>query len=104
MAYSKKLIDHYENPRNVGSMDKESKEVGTGLVTDPARVGPGESREGAQLILRPRMQKGRWNVIIIVKSGLFGYKLDAHVAEYQQLQMVALLLTQLAAAAARRRG
>ena len=31
MAYSKKLIDHYENPRNVGSMDKESKEVGTGL-------------------------------------------------------------------------
>ena len=32
MAYSKKLIDHYENPRNVGSMDKESKEVGTGLV------------------------------------------------------------------------
>ena len=36
MAYSKKLIDHYENPRNVGSMDKESKEVGTGLVGAPA--------------------------------------------------------------------
>ena len=28
MAYSKKLIDHYENPRNVGSMDKENKDVG----------------------------------------------------------------------------
>ena len=36
MAYSKKLIDHYENPRNVGSMDKESKEVGPGLVGAPA--------------------------------------------------------------------
>ena len=36
MAYSIKLIDHYENPRNVGSMDKESKEVGTGLVGAPA--------------------------------------------------------------------
>ena len=36
MAYSKKLIDHYENPRKVGSMDKESKEVGTGLVGAPA--------------------------------------------------------------------
>ena len=36
MAYSKKLVDHYENPRNVGSLDKESKEVGTGLVGAPA--------------------------------------------------------------------
>ena len=36
MAYSKNLIDHYENPRNVGSLDKESKEVGTGLVGAPA--------------------------------------------------------------------
>ena len=36
MAYSKRLIDHYENPRNVGSMNKESKEVGTGLVGAPA--------------------------------------------------------------------
>ena len=36
MAYSKKLIDHYENPRNVGSMDKEDPNVGTGLVGAPA--------------------------------------------------------------------
>lgn len=36
MAYSDKLIDHYENPRNVGSMDKSSKSVGTGLVGAPA--------------------------------------------------------------------
>ena len=36
MAYSDKVLDHYENPRNVGSMDKESKEVGTGLVGAPA--------------------------------------------------------------------
>lgn len=36
MAYSKKVIDHYENPRNVGSLDKEKKNVGTGLVGAPA--------------------------------------------------------------------
>ncbi len=36
MAYSKELLDHYENPRNVGSMDKEQKTVGTGLVGAPA--------------------------------------------------------------------
>jgi len=36
MAYSEKLIDHYENPRNVGSLDKESPDVGTGLVGAPA--------------------------------------------------------------------
>ena len=36
MTYSKKLLDHYENPRNVGSMDKENKDVGTGLVGAPA--------------------------------------------------------------------
>lgn len=36
MAYSDKVIDHYENPRNVGSMDKEDAQVGTGLVGAPA--------------------------------------------------------------------
>lgn len=36
MAYSEKLIEHYENPRNVGSLDKENKNVGTGLVGAPA--------------------------------------------------------------------
>ena len=36
MAYSKELLDHYENPKNVGSMDKNSNEVGTGLVGAPA--------------------------------------------------------------------
>ena len=35
MAYTKKVIDHYENPRNVGSLDKNSKTVGTGLVGAP---------------------------------------------------------------------
>ena len=36
MAYSEKVLDHYENPRNVGSLDKESLSVGTGMVGAPA--------------------------------------------------------------------
>jgi nitrogen fixation NifU-like protein len=36
MAYSEKVLDHYENPRNVGSFDKGDKQVGTGMVGAPA--------------------------------------------------------------------
>ena len=36
MSYSDKLIDHYENPRNVGSFDKADADVGTGMVGAPA--------------------------------------------------------------------
>ena len=36
MAYSDKVIDHYENPRNVGSFDKKAADVGTGMVGAPA--------------------------------------------------------------------
>ena len=36
MAYSKELIDHYENPRNVGAMDEDDADIGTGLVGAPA--------------------------------------------------------------------
>ena len=36
--YHKRIIDHYENPRNVGSLDKTKKNVGTGLVGAPACI------------------------------------------------------------------
>lgn len=36
MAYSDKVIDHYENPRNVGTFDKEASDIGTGMVGAPA--------------------------------------------------------------------
>jgi nitrogen fixation NifU-like protein len=36
MAYSEKVLDHYENPRNVGSFGKDEKNVGTGMVGAPA--------------------------------------------------------------------
>jgi nitrogen fixation NifU-like protein len=36
MAYSEKVLDHYENPRNVGSFEKDDQQVGTGMVGAPA--------------------------------------------------------------------
>ena len=36
MAYGKKVLDHYENPRNVGILDKDASNVGTGMVGAPA--------------------------------------------------------------------
>ena len=38
MAYSEKVIEHYENPRNVGTLDKDDEHVGTGLVGAPGHA------------------------------------------------------------------
>ncbi|HEX4573068.1 MAG TPA: Fe-S cluster assembly scaffold IscU [Dongiaceae bacterium] len=57
MSYSDKLLDHYDNPRNVGALDKNDPSVGTGLVGAPAcgdvmklqiKVGPGGVIEDAK--------------------------------------------------------
>ena len=54
MSYSEKVLDHYENPRNVGSMDPADPSVGTGLVRSPAQreVMKLQIRVGADGIIR----------------------------------------------------
>ena len=55
MAYSEKVIEHYENPRNVGSFDKDDPSVGTGLVGAPA-CGP-PSTVPILMVLRTSMSR-----------------------------------------------
>ncbi|CUT17619.1 MULTISPECIES: Fe-S cluster assembly scaffold IscU [Candidatus Ichthyocystis] len=59
MPYSSKVVDHYENPRNVGSFDKNTKDVGTGIVGAPScgdvmklqiKVGTGDVIEDAKFL------------------------------------------------------
>ncbi len=68
MAYSEKLLDHYENPRNIGSLDKNSEDVGTGLVGAPAcgdvmklqiKVGPDGSPSGSRARRSTRPRRSR---------------------------------------------
>ena len=62
MAYSEKIIDHFENPRNVGSMDPSKKNVGTGLVGAPA----------CGDIMKLQIEVGEDGVIQDVKFKAFG--------------------------------
>ncbi|MNK48572.1 NifU-like protein [compost metagenome] len=62
MAYSEKVIDHYNNPRNVGTLNKESKFVGTGLVGAP------ECGD----VMRLQIEVGEDNVITDAKFKTFG--------------------------------
>lgn len=61
MAYSEKVIDHYENPRNVGSFGKDDVDIGTGLVGAPAC--------GDVMKLQIKVQEG---VIVDAKFKTFG--------------------------------
>ncbi|TDG36907.1 Fe-S cluster assembly scaffold IscU [Pedobacter changchengzhani] len=62
MAYSEKVIDHYNNPRNVGTLDKADKNVGTGLVGAP------ECGD----VMRLQIEVGADNVITDAKFKTFG--------------------------------
>lgn len=62
MAYSEKVVDHYENPKNVGTLDKNSTKVGTGLVGAPA----------CGDVMRLQIQVGDDGVIEDVKFKTFG--------------------------------
>ena len=62
MAYSKKLLEHYNNPRNVGKMDKNAKNVGTGLVGAPA----------CGDVMKLQIQVGSDDTIVDAKFKTFG--------------------------------
>ncbi|MGY3052129.1 nitrogen fixation NifU-like protein [Pedobacter sp. UYEF25] len=62
MAYSEKVIDHYNNPRNVGTLDKSDKNVGTGLVGAP------ECGD----VMRLQIEVGADNIITDAKFKTFG--------------------------------
>ena len=62
MAYSEKVIDHYNNPRNVGTLNKDSKFVGTGLVGAPECGG----------VMRLQIEVSEDNVITDAKFKTFG--------------------------------
>src|SRR6201995_2268996 len=62
MAYSEKVIDHYTNPRNVGTLDKSSQQVGTGLVGAP------ECGD----VMRLQIQGDEHNMITDAKFKTFG--------------------------------
>ena len=63
MAYTEKVIDHFENPRNVGSLDKEAANVGTGIVGAP------ECGEADVMKLQIRVEEDR---IVEAKFKTFG--------------------------------
>ena len=62
MSYNEKVLDHYENPRNVGSMDKNDSMVGTGMVGAPA----------CGDVMRLQIQVGRNGIIEDAKFKTYG--------------------------------
>jgi len=55
MAYGEKVLDHYENPRNVGVLDKDAKNVGTGMVGAPA-CGVRMQNSKLMVVVQPLLQ------------------------------------------------
>lgn len=62
MAYGPKVLDHFENPRNVGTLDKDDPNVGTGLVGSPA----------CGDVLRLQIKVSEEGIIVDVKQKVFG--------------------------------
>ena len=84
MAYSDKVLDHYENPRNVGSFDKDDDTVGTGMVGAPAcgdvmklqiKVGAGRRDRGRE-VQDLRLRLGHRVVSSLVTEWVKGKTLD----------------------------
>src|SRR5262245_64103000 len=74
--FRSKLIDHYENPRNVGSLDKNDEAVGTGLVGAPA----------CGDVMKLQIKVGADGIIEDAKFKTFGCRSEEHTSELQSLR------------------
>ena len=88
MAYSEKVVDHYENPRNVGSFDKGDESVGTGMVGAPAcgdvmklqiKVNPANRRDRRRALQDLRLRLGH-RIESLVTEWVKGKTLDQAAA------------------------
>jgi nitrogen fixation NifU-like protein len=95
MAYSDKVVDHYENPRNVGSFDKNDTDVGTGMVGAPAcgDVMKLQIRVQDGVITDARFKTYGCGSAIASSSLLLNGSKDAHLTRRQRLKIAKLLMS-----------